>query len=65
MVEVKPRCSRPWEDMSIIGIAGGSGSGKSSVATEVIRSLNVPGAIILVMVDNTLPWPITLLHEIS
>ncbi|EER24178.1 uridine kinase family protein [Coccidioides posadasii C735 delta SOWgp] len=49
MAETKSRCSRPWEDMSIIGIAGGSGSGKSSVAAEIIKSLNLPGAVILVM----------------
>ncbi|KAI2152768.1 Uridine kinase [Ophidiomyces ophidiicola] len=35
--------------MSIIGIAGSSGSGKSSVAAEILKSLNLPGAVILVM----------------
>jgi uridine kinase len=44
--------SPPWADMSIIGIAGGSGSGKSSVALEIINSLNLPWVVILVMVGT-------------
>lgn len=42
--------SPPWEDLSIIGIAGSSGSGKTSVAMEVVKSLNLPWVVILVMV---------------
>ncbi|KAL1955283.1 hypothetical protein VTO42DRAFT_8815 [Malbranchea cinnamomea] len=42
-------CSPPWAEMSIIGMAGSSGSGKSSVALEIVNSLNMPGAEILVM----------------
>lgn len=42
--------SPPWEDLSIIGIAGSSGSGKTSVAMEIVRSLNLPWVVILVMV---------------
>ncbi|CAI7605222.1 unnamed protein product [Penicillium bialowiezense] len=41
--------SPPWQDLSIIGIAGSSGSGKTSVAMEVVRSLNLPWVVILVM----------------
>lgn len=47
---LKQGYSPPWEDLSIIGIAGSSGSGKTSVAMEVIRSLNLPWVVILVMV---------------
>lgn len=42
----------PWAEMSIIGMAGSSGSGKSSVALEIANSLNMPGAEILVMVRH-------------
>jgi uridine kinase len=52
------RYSPPWADLSIIGIAGSSGSGKTSVAMEIVRSLNLPWVVILVMVaivDGT-PW---------
>lgn len=40
----------PWADLSIIGIAGSSGSGKTSVAMEIVKSLNLPWVVILVMV---------------
>ncbi|CAG7955003.1 unnamed protein product [Penicillium salamii] len=43
------RYSPPWQDLSIIGIAGSSGSGKTSVAMEIVRSLNLPWVVILVM----------------
>lgn len=43
----------PWADLSIIGIAGSSGSGKTSVAMEIIKSLNLPWVVILVMVRST------------
>ncbi|KAL4943904.1 hypothetical protein BDV06DRAFT_210663 [Aspergillus oleicola] len=39
----------PWADLSIIGIAGSSGSGKTSVAMEIVKSLNIPWVVILVM----------------
>jgi uridine kinase len=45
----------PWQDLSIIGIAGSSGSGKTSVAMEIVRSLNLPWVVILVMVHLFLP----------
>ena len=45
------RYSPPWQDLSIIGIAGSSGSGKTSVAMEIVRSLNLPWVVILVMVQ--------------
>lgn len=44
----------PWADLSIIGIAGSSGSGKTSVAMEIIKSLNLPWVVILVMVRSTI-----------
>ncbi|MCJ1477702.1 Uridine kinase [Lambiella insularis] len=41
--------SPPWADTSIIAIAGSSGSGKSSLALEIVSSLNLPWVIILSM----------------
>ncbi|KAJ5972547.1 uncharacterized protein N7479_002465 [Penicillium vulpinum] len=43
------RYAPPWQDLSIIGIAGSSGSGKSSVAMEIVKSLDLPWVVILVM----------------
>jgi uridine kinase len=43
----KARYSPPWADMNIIGIAGSSGSGKTSLAVEIVQSLNLPWVIIL------------------
>ena len=40
----------PWADLSIIGIAGASGSGKTSLAVEIVTSLNLPWVVILSMV---------------
>ncbi|KAI5293708.1 Uridine kinase [Ascosphaera acerosa] len=45
----KARYSPPWANTSIIGIAGCSGSGKSSVAMKIIKSLNIPWVAMLVM----------------
>jgi uridine kinase len=44
--------SPPWADMSIIGVAGSSGSGKTSLAIEIIKSLNLPWVILLSIVWN-------------
>lgn len=44
--------SPPWADMSIIGIAGSSGSGKTSLAIEIVRSMNLPWVIILSIVSE-------------
>ena len=44
--------SPPWADTSIIGIAGSSGSGKTSLALEIVASLNLPWVIILSMVSG-------------
>jgi len=40
----------PWADMSVIGIAGSSGSGKTSLAIEVVKTLDLPWVIILSIV---------------
>lgn len=40
----------PWKDTSIIGIAGSSGSGKTSLALAVVAALNLPWVVILSMV---------------
>ena len=45
------RYEPPWADTSMIGIAGSSGSGKTSLALKIIRSLNLPWVIILSMVS--------------
>jgi uridine kinase len=50
VTDQKTRYSPPWVDLSIIGIAGSSGSGKTSVAMEIVKSLNLPWVVILVMV---------------
>ena len=34
----------PWREPYIIGIAGCSGSGKTSIATSIMNKLNVSGA---------------------
>ena len=40
----------PWSDPAIIGIAGSSGSGKTSLAVEIVSSLSLPWVVILSMV---------------
>lgn len=40
----------PWADVSIIGISGSSGSGKSSIARSIVSQLNLPWVVILSMV---------------
>ena len=47
----KAHYSPPWADTSIIGIAGSSGSGKTSIAVEIVSSLNLPWVVILSMVS--------------
>lgn len=42
--------SPPWADTSIIGIAGSSGSGKTSLALAIVESLNLPWVVVLSMV---------------
>jgi len=41
--------SPPWADTSIIGIAGSSGSGKTSLAYAIIKELSLPWVVILSM----------------
>lgn len=43
----KAHYSPPWADTSIIGIAGSSGSGKTSLAIEVVKQLDLPWVIIM------------------
>ena len=45
----------PWANTSIIGVAGSSGSGKTSLAVEIVSSLNLPWVVILSMVRPLLP----------
>ena len=45
----KAHYSPPWADTSIIAIAGSSGSGKTSLAVEIVSSLNLPWVVILSM----------------
>ena len=42
--------SPPWNDVCIIGIAGSSGSGKSSLSHAIVSQLNLPWVVILSMV---------------
>lgn len=53
----------PWADTSIIGIAGSSGSGKTSLAMRIIASLNLPWVIILSMVGNHLSFMFLMLND--
>lgn len=46
----KAHYSPPWANTSIIGVAGSSGSGKTSLAVEIVSSLNLPWVVILPMV---------------
>lgn len=45
----KAHYSPPWADTSIIGIAGSSGSGKTSLSFAIIRELDLPWVVILSM----------------
>ncbi|KIH92258.1 uridine kinase [Sporothrix brasiliensis 5110] len=45
----KARYAPPWSDLSIIGIAGSSGSGKSSIARSIVSQLNLPWVVIVSM----------------
>lgn len=44
--------SPPWADVSIIAVAGSSGSGKSTVSQAIVKKLNLPWVVILSMVRN-------------
>lgn len=39
----------PWADVSIIGVAGSSGSGKSTISQAIVKKLNLPWVVILSM----------------
>lgn len=41
--------SPPWANTSIIGIAGSSGSGKTSLSLAIIRELSLPWVVIMSM----------------
>ncbi|KZF23284.1 uridine kinase [Xylona heveae TC161] len=41
--------SPPWANTSIIGVAGSSGSGKTSLAMAIVSSLNLPWVVVLSM----------------
>ncbi|ORY16714.1 uridine-cytidine kinase 2 [Clohesyomyces aquaticus] len=45
----RTRYSPPWGNASIIGIAGSSGSGKTSLALAIVASLNLPWVVIMSM----------------
>jgi ABC-type dipeptide/oligopeptide/nickel transport system ATPase subunit len=40
----------PWGNANIIGVAGSSGSGKTSLAMAIVASMNLPWVVILSMV---------------
>jgi ABC-type dipeptide/oligopeptide/nickel transport system ATPase component len=51
ILDQKLRYSPPWGDASIIGVAGSSGSGKTSLALAIVASLNLPWVVIMSMVS--------------
>lgn len=51
-VNKKAHYSPPWQDVVIIGIAGSSGSGKSTVSHAIVSKLNLPWVVILSMVKS-------------
>jgi pantothenate kinase-related protein Tda10 len=46
----KAHYTPPWADMNLVGIAGSSGSGKTSLAIEIIKALDLPWVVLLSMV---------------
>ena len=56
--------SPPWANTSIIAIAGSSGSGKTSLAIEIVSSLNLPWVVILSMVEpvSSYHWSFVLVY---
>lgn len=46
----KAHYSPPWADMNLVGIAGSSGSGKTSLAIEIIKALDLPWVVLLSIV---------------
>ncbi|CCK69807.1 uridine kinase URK1 KNAG_0D00550 [Huiozyma naganishii CBS 8797] len=46
-----PRYQPPWNTPYIIGIGGTSGSGKTSVASQIVTAINVPWTVLLSL-DN-------------
>uniref|UniRef100_A0A8H7N6T9 Uridine kinase n=1 Tax=Bionectria ochroleuca TaxID=29856 RepID=A0A8H7N6T9_BIOOC len=48
-VQKRAYYSPPWADVSIIAIAGSSGSGKSSISQAIVRKLNLPWVVIMSM----------------
>jgi len=53
--------SPPWANTSIIGIAGSSGSGKTSLALAIIKQLSLPWVVILSMVGRHTKYSIVIL----
>ena len=45
----KMHYSPPWANTSIIGVAGSSGSGKTSLSHAIINALSLPWVVILSM----------------
>ncbi|KAM7190740.1 hypothetical protein V8F33_009289 [Rhypophila sp. PSN 637] len=48
-LSVKATYAPPWADVSIIGIAGSSGSGKSTISQAIVKRLSLPWVVILSM----------------
>jgi len=48
-ISTRAHYSPPWNNVSIIGIAGSSGSGKSSLSRAILSALNLPWVVIVGM----------------
>jgi uridine kinase len=54
-VQQRAHYSPPWANTSIIGVAGSSGSGKTSLAIAIRNQLSLPWVVILSMVGSRDP----------
>ena len=52
----KPEYKPPWFTLQVIGIAGPSASGKTSVAKALVKKLNVSPMLRTILICYQVPW---------